>query len=312
LGSRARLARRLRRYDLVHIHGDMASMLALPLLRRRPGVVTTHGLSFLRRAEGASLRLARGRWAHVMGEARRVVCSSHAERDELLALDGSATVRKLVVVPNGIALPPRVDRDTQAALRAELGMAQDEVVGLFLGLLDRYKDPLTAIRAAHVVRAEGIPFTLLVAGDGPLANAVNRLASPAVRVLGFRDDPDRLLAAADIFVMPSRREGSSYALLEAMGHGLAILASDGAGIPELVGEAGAIAPVGEVQAFAEELRALVADRAYREQLGRSARARVAESFGIDRFIDSTRAIYESVLAEGASQAAPREPGLAQG
>jgi glycosyltransferase involved in cell wall biosynthesis len=312
LARRGRLARHARRYDVVHIHGDMASMLALGLLRRGPGLVTTHGLSFLRRAEGLPLRIARRRWARVVREARRIACSSHAEREELLALDGGAAAEaKLVVVPNGIALPRRLDADAREAVRAELGIAQGDVVGLYLGLLDRYKDPLTAVSAAELVRARGVPFTLLVAGDGPLASEVARQSGPAVRVLGFQAEAERLLGAADIFVMPSMREGSSYALLEAMGHGLAVMASDGAGIPELVGEAAVLAPVGDVQAFADGLVALATDRAYREQLGGSARARVGERFGIDRFIDSMRELYEAVLAEGASPAAPRGPSRAR-
>jgi glycosyltransferase involved in cell wall biosynthesis len=313
LVRRGKLARQARRYDVLHIHGDTASMLALGLLRHRSGLVTTHGLSFLRRAEGLPLHIARRRWARVVTEARQIACSSHAEREELLALEGGAAAEaKLVVVPNGIAMPRRLDADAREAVRAELGIAQGNVAGLYLGLLDRYKDPLTAVRAAQLVRARGVPFTLLVAGDGPLAGEVACQSGPAVRVLGFQADPGRLLQAADIFVMPSRREGSSYALLEAMGHGLAIVASEGAGIPELVGEAAVLAPVGDVQAFADGLLALACDRAYREQLGQSARARVGERFGIDRFIDSMREIYEAVLAGEASQAAPRGPSRARG
>lgn len=310
LARRRKLARQAGRHDLVHVHGDMAAMLALPLLRPRPGVVTTHGLSFLRRSGGLPLRIARARWARVVAEAQRIVCSSHAEREELLALDGGAAEEKLVVVPNGIAMPARLDDGAREAIRAELDIPQDEVAGLYLGLLDRYKDPLTAVRAARLARARGVPFTLLVAGDGPLASAVARQSGPAVRVLGFQDDPGRLLQAADVFLMPSAREGSSYALLEAMGNGLAVMASDGAGIPELVGEAGVIAPVGDVQAFAEGLVTLASDTAYRKRLGESARARVGERFGIERFIDSTRAVYEAALAAEASQAAPRAPSRA--
>lgn len=307
-----KLVRQARGYDLVHVHGDMAAMLALPLLRQKPGLVTTHGLSFLRRAEGLRLHVARIRWARVAAEAKRIVCSSHTERQELLALDRNTADGKLVVVPNGVALPRRVDDARRDAIRAELGMAHDEIAGLYLGLLDRYKDPLTAVGAAQMARARGVPFTLLVAGDGPLANSVMERSGTAVRLLGFREDAEQLLQAADIFVMPSTREGSSYALLEAMGHGLAIMASDGAGIQELVGEAAIIAPVGDVQAFADGLLELACDRICRERLGQNARARLAEHFGIDRFIDSTRAVYEAVLAAEASRAAPQAPSPATG
>jgi glycosyltransferase involved in cell wall biosynthesis len=305
LARRPALAREARRHDLIHVHGDVASMLVLPLLRSQPGLVTTHGLSFLRRSRGVPFRLARARWSRVAREARRIVCTSHAEREELLALGGSERAARLAVVPNGLALPAPRDGDRRRAIRAELGLGEQEIAGLYLGLLDRYKDPLTAVRAAQLVRGEGVPFTLLVAGDGPLLGAVSRQAGPGLRVLGFREDPKPLLLAADVFAMPSTREGSSYALLEAMGHGLAIVASDGAGISELVGEAAITVAVGDAHAFARAVLALACDGAYRERLGESARARVGECFGVDRFTGSMRALYEAVLAEPETPRAAR-------
>lgn len=293
LARRRGLRARAARHDAIHLHGDVAAMLGLPLLRSRPALVSTHGLSFLRRAKGVPLAIARRRWSEVVDCAGTVVCSSHAERDELLAL--GAPEARLAVVPNGIALPPPVDEDRRRALRAELGIAEHEVAGLFLGLLDRNKDPLTVLAAAQIVRDRQLPFTLLLAGEGPLLGAVRRQAGEAVRVLGFRTDGERLLQAADVFVMPSAREGSSYALLEAMSHGLAIVASDGRGLPEMVGEAGIIAPVGDVEAFAEGLGALASDPLRRERLGESARARVRERFGLDRFVAAMRALYETAL-----------------
>jgi glycosyltransferase involved in cell wall biosynthesis len=295
-----RLRREARDYDLVHIHGDTAAMIALPLLHRRPGVVSTHGLSFLRRARGVPLLLARARFARVMRTAGLVVCSSQDERAELIELAAGGG-GKLAVVPNGIELPAAADGDRRGATRAALGLASEETVALYLGLLDRYKDPLTAVRAAEGARLRGARLTLLVAGDGPLLEAVRGAAGPATRVLGFREDAERLLEAADIFVMPSRREGSSYALLEAMGHGLAIVASHGPGIPEMLGSAGILAAAGDVDAFADGLLVLASDAEERGRLGASARARVAEHYGVERFTDSMRSLYEELLEEEGSR-----------
>src|SRR5207248_4687947 len=99
--------------------------------------------------------------------------------------------------------------------------------------------------------AAGAPVTLLVAGEGPLAGAVERQAGDGVRPLGRRDDPEALLAATDALVMPSRREGMSMAVLEAMGRGVAVVVSDGAGNPETVGDAGLVTPAGDEAALAE-------------------------------------------------------------
>jgi glycosyltransferase involved in cell wall biosynthesis len=293
---RPRLAREARRHDLIQLHGDMTAMIALPLLRRQPAIVSTHGLSFLRRAHGLPLRYAHKRWAAVERAAAHVVCSSHDERRELLALDVPAVPEPLVI-PNGIALPAVLDSDERRAARGELGLEEEEVAVLYLGLLDRYKDPMTAVHAALMARDRGAPVTLLVAGDGPLLAEVRAHEGDTVRALGHRDDPERLLRAADLFVMPSTREGASYALLEAMGHGLAILASDGAGIPEMVGTAAIVLPVGDVAAFAEGLLALASSSERRTQLGGAARARVREQFSVERFADSMHALYKEVLGE---------------
>jgi glycosyltransferase involved in cell wall biosynthesis len=291
-----RIVHDARRHDLIHLHGDMAAMIAVSWLRGRPGVVSTHGLSFLRRARGLPLRLANARWQRVALEARRIICGSFAERDDLMTI-GDHDADRLTVIPNGVPLPRPGERVERQAIRAALGVADDDVVGLFIGLLDRYKDPLTAIRAGELARARGATFVLLLVGDGPLLDDVHAAAGPATRVLGFRDDADRLFRAADLFVMPSLREGSSFALLEAMGHGLAIVASDGRGIREMVGDSAIIASAGDVDAFAGAIIELASDRARRDELGAEARARVGDRFGVERFVAATHQVYEAVLTE---------------
>ena len=290
------VAARARSADIIHAHGDVAASLSVPLLRNHPSVATTHGLHFLRRATGERARVARLALRAVASASDRLVCTSLTERDELLAFVNPRFADRLVVVTNGIPLPTLVDPAERAAIRAELDIREHEIVGLYLGRLEERKDPLTAIRATWRARSEGLPVVLLVAGDGPLAAAIVAQKGTGVRVLGFRSDPHRLLAAADVFVMPSEREGLSFAVLEAMGHGLPMVVSDGAGNPEAVGETGLIAPVGDVAAFAELLGTLAADPAARAHLGQASRQRVADGFGVHHLVDGMRDVYESVLA----------------
>lgn len=290
------LKHRARRPDLLHLHGDMASLLALSLYREHPAVITTHGLSFLRRAHGPALRIASSRWREVSASASRIICSSQAEYDELLPLAGPAGDR-LVVIHNGIPAVRTATREDRETARAALGLRSEEVACLYVGLLDRYKDPLTAVQAVVRVRREGIPITLLIAGEGPLLGPVRAQQGAAIRPLGFRSDVESLLAAADVFVMPSSREGSSFALLEAMAHGLAVVASDGPGVAEAVKDAGLIAPVGNSNAFADRLRELAIDAALRKRLGAAARERVASRYGVDRFIEQTRNVYTAALGD---------------
>jgi glycosyltransferase involved in cell wall biosynthesis len=289
-------ARRAAQADLVHAHGDVAAMLSLPLLRRRPSVVTTHGLHFLRRARGPRRWAAERGLRAVTATARCTVCTSEAERDELRALAGGRAQR-LVVVANGITIPAPADAQEREVARAELGLAPDAVAVLYLGQLERRKDPLTAARAAARAREVNPSLVLLVAGEGPLEAEIAGLAGGGIRMLGFRRDTRSLLVAADIFVLPSSREGLSLSVLEAMAHGLAVVVSDGAGNPEAVGGAGIVCPFGDERAFAAALVRLTENQAERDALGAAARARVTAGFSAERFAGDIDAVYAAVLAD---------------
>jgi glycosyltransferase involved in cell wall biosynthesis len=296
------VARAARRADLVHVHGDTAALLALALLRARPSVVTTHGLHLLRRVEGpARAAVVQGLRAAAQA-ADRVICTSHAERDELAGLLPAPARRRLVVVHNGIELPPPADPAQRSAARAALGLADGDVAALFLGELHERKAPLDAVAAAQAARTRGAPLVLLVAGDGPQTAAVLERAGPAVRPLGFRQDVDRLLTAADLLVVPSAREGLSFAVLEAMGRGLALVVSDTPGNPEAVGDAGVVVPVGDRAALATALTRLVRDGEERARLGAAARERIRTIFTLDRLREGVNATYHDALSR------PRQSG----
>lgn len=290
------LARTASRHDLLTSHGDVAGMLSTPLLRRRPSVAVIQGLHLVRRTRGARGAAARCGLRTLVASADRTVCSSDAELAEVASVVGPDACRKLVVVPNGVPLPASPPEAERAALRRELDLSDDAVVGLYLGQLEERKDPLTAVRAAEAIHGVGYPFVLLVAGDGPLRGEVEAHAGEPVRVLGYRRDADRLLGAADVFVLPSAREGLSFALLEAMGNGLATVVSDGAGNPEAVGAAGIVVPFGDADALAAVFRRLTTDRQERERLATAARERVRTRFSADSLRGGMAAIYEDVLA----------------
>ncbi len=288
-----RVARAARRADLVHVHGDVTAILALALLRGRPAVFTTHGLHLLRRSEGARRAAVARALRAAVGAADATLCTSRAERDELAMLLGPRLAPRLTVVHNGIELPPPVAPAARAATRAALGLAADDVAALFLGELSARKGVLTAVAAARAAAARGAPIVLLVAGDGPQAPEVAALACDAVRPLGHRRDAAALLAAADIFVAPSTREGLSFAVLEAMAQGLALVVSDGAGNPEAVGDAGIVVPAGDVDRWARALEALAGDRAERERVGSAAAERAATQFSVQAMLAGVAAAYRA-------------------
>lgn len=290
-----RVARAARGADLVHVHGDVAAALAHSPLSGRPWVWTTHGLHFMRRATGPKLGAIEYALGRAIAAAGATICTSQAEHGELLELAGESAGR-LRVVRNGIELPALATQEARATARAELGVAPGEFCVLFLGELEGRKRPLDAVAAAQRAHEGGAPVVLLLAGEGPQADAVGDRAGDAVRPLGRRRDGDRLLAAADALVMPSEREGLSFAVLEAMGAGLALVVSDGPGNPEAVGDSGIVVPVGDVAALAHALAGLAAKPLQARRLGAAARQRVATTLTADALRGGVAVAYVQAAA----------------
>ena len=291
-GGLRRLRGEIPAHDLVHVHGDSASLVCLPLLGRRPTVITRHGSHLLRRSGGPRGRAVRAGMRRAFGRATAVIAVSESE---LELARGVGEAERLRLIPNGV--PPRdpVTEDERRAAREPLGLGSDAVVVLFAGELSERKQPLQLAEALGRARAADPRIVGLFAGDGPLAGRLRAMAGEAVRPLGRRDDVDALLAAADLFALPSLWEGLPYGVLEALAAGVTVLASDGPGNPDAVGDAGALFPAGDVGALADQLTALAGDPEGRRLLGRAGAARARERFPLDRMLEQTAAVYREAL-----------------
>jgi len=294
-GLRAQLA--ARSSDLLHVHGEIAASLCLPTLGARPSILTIHGLHVVRRLEGHSRRLAATNLRLIVRAASRTICVGDAELAEVTSLVGTSD--RLVLVRNGVdPVPPTTDEE-RAAARTALGLPLTATVGLYLAALDPHKEPMIAARGALEAARDGVQLVLLFAGDGPLRSDLEALAAdgPVVRAIGFQPDVRRVLAAADFFVLPSRREGLSFSLLEAMAAGLAPVVSDAPGNTDAVGDAGIVVRQLGVEGYRAAFDHLARDDAARKFLGERARERAREQFGASQMLEGTRAVYEDVLAK---------------
>jgi glycosyltransferase involved in cell wall biosynthesis len=143
----------------------------------------------------------------------------------------------------------------------------------------------------------------LLVGDGPLRGEVTdeiqrlRLAD-VIRLTGYRDDADSLLAAASVVCLSSREEGMGSVLLDAMAFGRPIAATRAGGIPEIVvdGESGLLADRENPEALGEAIARLATDRALADRLAAGGRSRVKE-FSVERMTDRTIEVYERVTAD---------------
>jgi glycosyltransferase involved in cell wall biosynthesis len=144
---------------------------------------------------------------------------------------------------------------------------------------------------------------LAVVGDGELRDDLRRRAEalgllPRVRFLGARRDLGNLLSAMDLFVLPSLWEGLPLSLVLAMGAGVPVVATNVAGVPEVVesDRTGLLVPPADPVELGRAMGRLVSDPALCERLARAARAAVLPRFGVDRYVESVVALYDRLLA----------------
>jgi len=183
--------------------------------------------------------------------------------------------------------------------RAQLGVRSDEFLVGSVGRLVRVKNFPLLLRA---ICAPGMNKVIVaLVGDGPERKALEVLArsleiSERVRFLGHRDDVADLLAAMDVFVLPSISEGMSNTLLEAMAAGIPAVASDVGGTPEIVrdGIDGLLFESGNLTALRDKLQRVLADGALRMCFAEAGRIRVLRDFSMEAMITSYEKLYESV------------------
>lgn len=197
---------------------------------------------------------------------------------------------KVVHLDNGLPLPPAAV--TRGPVRRLL----------FVGLLVRRKGVHVLLEA---MAAAGLPpdVRLRVAGDGPErveleAQAHRSGLADRVEFLGFRSDVPQLLAEADAFVLPSAMEQQPLVLIEAMGAGKPVVATDVGGVREMVRDAGLVVPPGDPAALAGALRELTTGGDAETWAVRAA-ADARERFSVERARDRHIALYEELLARGA-------------
>lgn len=201
------------------------------------------------------------------------------------------------VVPNGID-PARVERpvsaEALAAARALVGWRADRPT---IGVVARRKDQAILLRALPGLAR---PVTLALVGLGPdpeLRALAARAAPHHVAFVPFQRDVLPFYALFDVAVLPTRGEGLSQALLEAMLLGVPVLASRAGGNPDLVtdGVDGLLVRPRDPAAFAAALEGLLADPARRAALGAAARRTARERFTMDRTRRLTDAAYRAAL-----------------
>jgi glycosyltransferase involved in cell wall biosynthesis len=332
LAAIAQLARLIRRErpHIVHTHtskGGMLGRIAARLCGVPVVVHTPHGHVF-HSYEGQLktqlfVRLERA----CARAADRLIALTDSERREHLDL-GIGRPEQWVTVHSGVDFAPfEAERGSRDAVRAELGLPPDAVVVGSVGRLVPVKGHAYLIEAIARLGVRRPGLHLLLIGDGPLrARLIDRArsmgmqvsnegtwvapgqpGSATMHVLGLRRDVAPLLAALDLFVLPSLNEGMGRALVEAMAMELPCIASRVSGVPDVVedGLTGVLVPSRDPSALAREISTLIEARERAREMGRRGRCKVVPEFSVERMIAKLESVYRELLeAKGIRVPAP--------
>lgn len=272
---------------------------------RRAGsrhIITMHGGRYYaeERRRRAALRWAARRSAALVGVS------------EATARDLRSTLRlsedEVRVVHNGI--PFRAG--DRSALRAELDLSADDLLLVAVGNLYPVKGHAVLLHALGGLQRSGeianVPWRLAIAGRGEEEKKLRALAkeegiADRVALLGFRTDVPDILAAADVFVMPSLSEGLPLALVEAMAAGLPVVVSEVGGVPEVAvaGREAILVPPGDPARLGAGLATLLRDRRARREMGAAACERALRDFSVSTMCEAYERLYRGTAASRAEE-----------
>lgn len=236
----------------------------------------------------------------LMSRTSRVVVSANSVRD-FYVRQVHADPAKIDVIYNAVDWKSIQSTRSRAEMRASLGIdANAKVAGVIARLTEQKGH-------RYLFRAMATPalgdLQLIVVGDGSLRDALKEDAkalaiASRVHFLGARRDLGDLLAAMDVFVMPSLWEGLPLSMILAMGAGLPVIATAVAGIPEVVenGKTGWLVRARSVVGLSQALSEVFADPAHATAIGQQAREFVLPRFGVDNYVSTVVGLYDRLLA----------------
>jgi glycosyltransferase involved in cell wall biosynthesis len=201
------------------------------------------------------------------------------------------------------------DRQTPPVRSAGTG----ETVFGYAARLEQGKGPLVLVGALDALRREGAEVIVRMAGTGPqLLEVETRVREldlgGACEFVGFYTGSagrSAFMRSLDVFVLPSLAEGTPNSVIEAMAHGLPVIATEVGGIPDLLsGDSGILVPPGDVAALVEAMRRLASDPDLRARMGRAAREHYLKLFSPKAVLPALLSTYMRVAKAPASRLAP--------
>jgi glycosyltransferase involved in cell wall biosynthesis len=292
---------RSKNIDIIHAHGTRANSNVIWAARSLniPVVYTVHGWSF----HDDQNPLVRG--LRILGEKYLTsksnvnISVSRSNRDS-----GKTVLKgfKSIVINNGINLTKFSPGNGYKDIRKEFGISENAFLVLFVARLTLQKQPLLLIEAFNAIVKRNPDLHLLIVGDGELRDEARNLVDTLkirdkVTFRPFRSDIPDILAAGDIFVLPSLWEGLPIGLLEAMAMGKAIIASDVDGTNEVIrhNKNGLLIEAGKSLALSAAMERLMSEKKLWLDLQKNARSTVTEMYNATFMTRQTEEVYVNIF-----------------
>jgi glycosyltransferase involved in cell wall biosynthesis len=292
------LGLRLRRGSLAHVHTPGVYRLLLPALRLARLRTVVHV-----QIDAGPEEL---RWAFRSPPDLIITCARYMVAPIRAALDDHHSRLRIVAVPNAVDTE-RFTPGDRAMAKARVQARQDRPLALMMANLAPHKGQETAIRAVAHLKSRGTDVDCWLAGTerGGQQQYQRHLQSLAlelgvgdrVRLLGQRNDGPDLLRAADVFLLPSTKEGLPLSILEAQACKVPVMAAATAGVPEVVqdGETGFLIPADDATGYAERIQSLLIDASQRHAIVERAYAMVTSDYSCASFCARVHELYHDVF-----------------
>jgi glycosyltransferase involved in cell wall biosynthesis len=222
-----------------------------------------------------------------------VIAVSQAVRQALLS--AGVPPNRIEVIPTGVEIPAGLPTpDQRAQARRHWNLADEDFAVGHMGAFTREKGQDIAAEAGRLLERRLPRLKMILAGDGLLLSGF--AAGPGLQLPGHLAETKQLLAALDLFIMPSRSEGWGLAALEAMAFGLPVAASNAGGLAEMIvaGETGWLVAPGDASALADAIFSAAANTERLHDMGLRARE-CAARFSVEETAARTESFYLRVL-----------------
>lgn len=287
------------KFDLLHLHiwNPASCRYALAASGKIPVVVTEHDPFSLKGLKG---------WLKnkLMEHVKTIIVCSLAAKN-ILCEQATGWKSKINIIPNGIDIEnfrkEAAPVERREIRRASLGNELNKKIILCAAELHERKGQQYLISAIKLLAPRYPDIKLVLAGEGVLRKYYEKLTRPLgnfVSLLGRRRDIASLMAAADMFVLPSVREAFGLVLLEAASLGLPIIATNVGGIPEIVehGKTGLLVAPGNPEEMAKAIEVYLEKPEFAQELANRAKEKVEREFHARSMAMRTAEVYDKVLA----------------